>query len=295
VPDEPTWPRPIWALVTIVVVAVLVMLQAKLVGSVFTTPLQAGDDELPVALEPLLRGPGPVAAAAVPDTVAVLQRSVIGEPQPSIGSTVTAGPGGADSSTQSPATAVLLAGWATELGAVVGVPAVALAAYGAAQLEVAQSDPGCRLSWPTLAGIGWVESDHGRYAGAVLGADGRSTPPIIGIPLDGRPGVARIADSDGGRVDGDPVLDRAVGPLQFIPTTWERWGVDADGDGVIDPFDIDDAALAAAQYLCEAGGDLSTGSGWTRSIYAYNASDSYVLSVRGTADQYAAASQQGAG
>ena len=58
--------------------------------------------------------------------------------------------------------------------------------------------------------------------------------PIIGLPLDGSHGVKRIEDTDDGRLDGDPVFDRAIGPLQFIPTTWEDWASDADGDGVAD-------------------------------------------------------------
>ncbi len=44
-----------------------------------------------------------------------------------------------------------------------------------------------------------------------------------------------------------------MGPLQFIPSTWRSWGVDANGDGVADPNQIDDAALAAGRYLCAAG------------------------------------------
>ncbi len=48
-----------------------------------------------------------------------------------------------------------------------------------------------------------------------------------------------------------PTYDRAVGPMQFLPGTWGRWGSDGDRDGVSDPQDVDDAALAAARYLCE--------------------------------------------
>ena len=41
--------------------------------------------------------------------------------------------------------------------------------------------------------------------------------------------------------------------MQFIPSTWRTWQTDGDGDGVADPNDIDDAALAAAGYLCQSG------------------------------------------
>lgn len=184
-----------------------------------------------------------------------------------------------------------LAGWARRLAPRLDVPAVALAAYGRAQLRVARDDPSCHLSWVALAGIGRIESDHGRFRGAVLGEDGRSTPPVVGIALDGD-GVATIRDTDGGRLDGDTVHDRAVGPMQFIPSTWRRWGADGDGDGAADPFDVDDAALAAGRYLCAAGGgDLRTPGAWTRAVLAYNASGDYLARVTATSNGYAAASR----
>lgn len=101
--------------------------------------------------------------------------------------------------------------------------------------------------------------------------------------------MAEIRDTDGGALDGDRVYDRAVGPMQFIPTTWQRWGVDADGDGVANPDDLDDAALAAAGYLCASGGDLTTATGWQSAVLTYNRSDSYVREVLSRADGYATA------
>lgn len=183
-----------------------------------------------------------------------------------------------------------LAGWAQRLAPQVGIPAVALAAYGNAERVLAGEDPGCHLSWVAVAGIGRIESDHGRFGGAVLRPDGRSDPPVVGIALDGN-GVATIRDSDGGRLDGDPVHDRAVGPMQFIPTTWARYAADADGDGVADPFSLPDAALAAGRYLCRAGGgDLRTPGPWTNAVLAYNASTSYLQRVTQAGNGYAAAS-----
>ncbi|MCW2577861.1 MAG: hypothetical protein JWR66_3891, partial [Modestobacter sp.] len=164
-----------------------------------------------------------------------------------------------------------------------GIPSVALEAYVRA---AAASPTSCHISWPLVAAIGRVESNHGRFAGAVLHADGRSTPPIIGIVLDGV-GTALIQDTDGGRLDGDPVYDRAVGPMQFIPSTWKAYAGDGDGDGRRDPFDIADAAAATAKYLCAAGGDLSSVAGQTRAVLAYNHSDSYVATVLTLAARYA--------
>lgn len=177
--------------------------------------------------------------------------------------------------------------WADDLAPVVGVPARALRSYGNAELVLREENPDCRLSWAMLAGIGRVESDHGRHGGAVIGADGRPSPPIIGVALDGSPGVKAIADTDGGKFDGDTVYDRAVGPMQFIPSTWAVMGVDASGDGKADPHQIDDAALSAAFYLCAHGRDLSTGDGWWDGVLSYNRSVDYGRTVFALAEHYA--------
>lgn len=150
------------------------------------------------------------------------------------------------------------------------------------------SDPGCHLDWSLLAAIGRVESDHGQYGASVLRPNGISTPGIYGVPLDGRRGTTRIEDTDAGMHDRDQVFDRAVGPMQFIPTTWADVGVDADGDGRRNPQDLDDASLAAAVYLCAGPGDLSTEAGQVAALLRYNHSRSYVRLVRSLADAYAA-------
>jgi membrane-bound lytic murein transglycosylase B len=170
-----------------------------------------------------------------------------------------------------------------------GIPRRALAAYVGAARRLEQDDPACRIGWNTLAGIGSSESSHGAFGGATLNRDGVATPSIIGVALDGTGGNRAIGDTDGGDLDGDTSWDRAVGPLQFIPTTWARWGADGDGDGVSNPHDLDDAALAAAQYLCDAGDDLSASDGWSRAVLEYNQSGAYARTVARTATEYAQA------
>ncbi|HET6706813.1 lytic transglycosylase domain-containing protein [Amycolatopsis sp.] len=184
-----------------------------------------------------------------------------------------------------------LSEWAAQVAAATGVPARALQAYGSAELALRANQPGCKISWATLAGIGRIESNHGQYAGAVLGADGRPSKPIIGVPLDGSAGVRAIGDTDGGRYDGDAGVDRAVGPMQFIPSTWRKWASDGNGDGLGDPQQIDDAALAAARYLCAGGRDMASPSGWWAGILSYNNSTEYAQKVFGLADGYAKAAQ----
>jgi hypothetical protein len=174
-------------------------------------------------------------------------------------------------------------GPATSQLAANGIPSRAVQAY---QQAAVAAD--CGIPWTLVAAIGRVESDHGRFAGATLLSDGRSDPPVVGIPLDGRPGVAMIKDTDGGKWDGDRTYDRAVGPMQFIPGSWATFGVDGDGDGKADPFDIDDAAASAAKYLCKAGGgDLSSQAAQRNAVYSYNRSTAYVDSVMALAAVYA--------
>jgi len=168
-----------------------------------------------------------------------------------------------------------------------GIPAAALAAYQRAAQVMSGTDPACGLSWPLLAAIGRVESDHGRYGGSVLTPDGVARPAIVGVPLNGARGTTRVADTDAGMYDGDATYDRAVGPMQFIPSTWAVAGVDGDGDQKRDPQDIDDAALAAAVYLCSGKDDLGTESGVTDAVYRYNHSHDYVTLVKSIADGYA--------
>ncbi|KPC81249.1 lytic transglycosylase domain-containing protein, partial [Streptomyces sp. NRRL S-4] len=164
-----------------------------------------------------------------------------------------------------------------------GVPATVLAAYRDAQSALGRSDPGCRLPWQLLAAIGKVESGHA--GGGRVDAAGTTLSPILGPVLDGV-GFAEITDTDGGAYDGDTRYDRAVGPMQFIPSTWARWGKDGNGDGREDPNNISDAALAAGHYLCAGSRDLSVGGDLDRAILSYNHSDTYLRTVRSWLDFY---------
>ncbi|MGH3386653.1 MAG: lytic transglycosylase domain-containing protein [Nocardioidaceae bacterium] len=166
------------------------------------------------------------------------------------------------------------------------MPAPVMRAYRAAAATLARTDPSCRIDWALLAGIGRVESNHGQFGGSTVQPNGSTAPHIIGLPLNGAPGVATIRDSDGGRLDNDKVWDRAVGPMQFIPTTWASVAADGDNDGVRDPHDIDDAALAAGAYLCAGRGDLSTREGAEAAVFRYNHSESYVSLVLAIAEKY---------
>lgn len=87
---------------------------------------------------------------------------------------------------------------------------------------------------------------------------------------------------------GDPARKRmissagAIGPFQFLPSTWKAYGVDANGDGVADPWNVEDAAHAAARYLKEHGGQKDL----KKALWHYNHADWYVEDVLRIADGY---------
>jgi Transglycosylase SLT domain len=167
-----------------------------------------------------------------------------------------------------------------------GIPAVVLGAYQSAERNLVASRPGCHLSWSVLAGIGRIESGHAR--GGRIDAAGNALGPILGPPLDGSPGVAAIADTDRGMLDQDTVWDRAVGPMQFIPSSWRSYSVDGNGDGVASPHSIYDSTLAAGGYLCSGGGDLSDPVQLQAAVFRYNHSATYVSTVLRWAHAYLA-------
>lgn len=165
-----------------------------------------------------------------------------------------------------------------------GIPGVVLGAYQSAEQTLAVSRPSCHLSWSVMAGIGRIESGHARDGR--VDAAGNTLGPILGPPLDGSPGVAAIADTDRGMLDKDTVWDRAVGPMQFIPTSWRSHDIDGNGDGVGSPHNLYDATLAAGSYLCADGADLADPAQLQAAVFRYNHSAAYVNVVLRWAQAY---------
>ncbi|QYG94319.1 hypothetical protein HC251_24900 (plasmid) [Iamia sp. SCSIO 61187] len=165
-----------------------------------------------------------------------------------------------------------------------GVPPVAAEAYQRAAAAAPSFSPPCSIPPSLLAGVGEVESGHGTHGGATASGNGDVRPPIIGIPL---PQLGD--DTDGGRWDGSSTVDHAVGPMQFIPSTWRAYGADGNDDGAADPHNLYDAALAAAGYLCASGSPMATESDWRRGLWAYNHSEAYADDVLEAARRYEAA------
>jgi murein DD-endopeptidase MepM/ murein hydrolase activator NlpD len=108
----------------------------------------------------------------------------------------------------------------------------------------------------------------------------QSAGQAYGIPWQVLAAINKV-ESNFGRNMG-PSSAGAIGWMQFMPSTWQRWGVDADGNGVADPWNATDAIYSAARYLAAAGGqtDLS------RAVFAYNHAQWYVDEVLQLAQAY---------
>ncbi len=168
------------------------------------------------------------------------------------------------------------------------IPLVAYDAYRSASEGAPGVTESCRVPWQVVAGIAQVESRHGQIdPDHHLAADGSVVPPIRGRPLDGRRGTQTIADTDDGELDGDQTWDRAMGPLQFIPTTWRELGRDGNADGTADPDNLYDASLTAVAHLClREPGDYGDRGELRRALIAYNASGRYADDVLRWIDRY---------
>jgi Transglycosylase SLT domain len=245
-------------------------------GGLLITALVAATIALGTALVPTSgkpRADQPSPSAAGPSTVESVAASPSFTPLPT--TTASAAPPNEG-----------LTVWAERLGPKVEIPPVALRAYAYAEYVLSARKPACGLRWTTIAAIGKIESNHGRVGASSLGTDGRALPPIIGPALDGKGGRAKVTDTDAGALDNDRAWDHAVGPMQFLPATWRSYAIDADGDGIVDPNDIDDAALAVANKLCEANKDLSVAANWTAAIKTFTDLSAKVQDVFTAANTY---------
>ncbi|MFF5334732.1 C40 family peptidase [Streptomyces sp. NPDC013181] len=176
---------------------------------------------------------------------------------------------------------------------VAGIPKPTCEAYLSAAQKIKEVRPKCKnLKWTLLAGIGKIESHHGTFMGRKVNDTpgskyGNVEPPVIGIPLDGTNNTQRIPDTDNGKYDNDTVYDRAVGPTQFIPQTWESVAQDGDDDGDTDPQNVFDSALSTAALLCGKGAaDFSDATTEHDAIFRYNHSEEYVKDVRNAKAEY---------
>jgi hypothetical protein len=161
--------------------------------------------------------------------------------------------------------------------AVNGIPRGVFPAYRRATANLAVVRPDCGLTWPLLAAIGKVESDHA--SGGRVDVAGTTRGKILGPVLNGRGGSGRITDTDKGRYDGDLVWDRAVGPMQIVPEVWNEFGADGNGDGFRNPNNVYDAVTTVAVYLCAEGDDLKSPRDLVASLLRYQHTMDFVATV----------------
>ncbi|MBP2328692.1 hypothetical protein JOF56_009077 [Kibdelosporangium banguiense] len=164
-----------------------------------------------------------------------------------------------------------------------GIPGPAMNAYTRAASILATQLPNCHLPWYLLASIGRIESNHGN--GGQADDKGNTITKIVGPVLDGQ-GFAAVPDTDHGVWDGDTQWDRAVGPMQLLPSTWAQYASDASGYGTRSPHNFYDAALAAGKFLCSGGLDMNNPQQRAIAVFRYNHSESYVQTVLIWADAY---------
>ncbi|MEV0521818.1 bifunctional lytic transglycosylase/C40 family peptidase [Streptomyces sp. NPDC050439] len=180
----------------------------------------------------------------------------------------------------------------TQGGSAAGIAPTMRAAYKTASKLIGRHVPTCQgMSWPILAAIAKVESNHA--AGRTIAANGDiHQPRILGVLLNGSGqggNTTTFPDTDGGKWDGTAQGERAIGPFQFLPSTWQSNGRDGNGDKERDPHNAFDAALGAAVYLCGNGRDLSKPRQLKAAIFQYNRSRAYVAHVSNWIARYRAA------
>ena len=157
--------------------------------------------------------------------------------------------------------------WAAGLSGPLDIPERALIGYATGELTLRDEDPGCHLSWVTLAGIGKASSNHGRFGGGSLDANGKPAKALSSVPLTGAAGEA--------------ATESRSGPMQLTQAEWHSAGAHGDVQ------DIDDASVAAGRVLCAGSTDLQAGQGWWKAIDSYRDSDLFRQQALGNAQLYA--------
>jgi len=144
--------------------------------------------------------------------------------------------------------------------------------YVTAADTLQQEQSECELSWVTLAALGKIASDHGRYGERRLDEQGLPSEPI---------GTIEVRDFDGADIS----APAAAGPLQLRKQVWQQWAGSATAD---EPNiqNIDDATLTAGKALCAQDRDLSSGDDWVAGLSLLNDADRTIDRVMATAYVY---------
>ncbi|MFE0021695.1 NlpC/P60 family protein [Amycolatopsis sp. NPDC059021] len=168
--------------------------------------------------------------------------------------------------------------WVSRTSQWLDIPLRAMTGYAKATVTLGKENPGCHLSWVTLAALGKVTSDHGRAKGGTLGTDGTMSAPIGTIEV--RDFYDRVVSTA-----------NASGPMQLSPATWSKWQRSATG-AAPNAQNIDDAALTTGRALCGDGRDLSQGQTWWNAVGSVQAAPLYLHRTLATVNVYGTVGQQ---
>ena len=128
--------------------------------------------------------------------------------------------------------------------------------------------------------IPFTEAQSGPMSFAALRSIWQAAGETYGIPWEVLAAINKVETGFGRNLG--PSSAGAVGWMQFMPSTWARWGVDANGDGVADPDNPTDAIFSAAHYLAGCGGQFDIAG----AVYCYNHASWYVNEVMNLAALY---------
>jgi cell wall-associated NlpC family hydrolase len=128
--------------------------------------------------------------------------------------------------------------------------------------------------------ISFAQNGGGPMSFTALRGMWQAAGNAYGIPWQVLAAINKVETNFGQNLG--PSSAGAVGWMQFMPSTWARWGIDANGDGRADPNNPMDAIFSAARYLAGCGGQFDI----TRAVYCYNHATWYVNEVMGLASLY---------
>jgi cell wall-associated NlpC family hydrolase len=160
---------------------------------------------------------------------------------------------------------------------------LALAFSGTATADtfvVARPHPTNHVAFSASAPIVFTSRPSGQMSFATLRGIWQAAGATYGIPWSVLAAINKVETNFGQNLG--PSSAGAIGWMQFMPSTWARWGMDANGDGVADPNNPTDAIFSAARYLAGCGGQTNIAA----AVYCYNHATWYVNEVLGLAAVY---------
>jgi len=158
---------------------------------------------------------------------------------------------------------------------------VALASAGAASAESLPSPESPNLMTVLLPQFSAPTAPPQRLSFGELEPIWQAAGQAYGVPWSVLAAINKVESNFGENMG--PSSAGAIGWMQFMPDTWARWGVDANGDGAADPWNAQDAIYSAARYLAASGAATDIAS----AVFSYNHAQWYVDEVLQLAQQYA--------